>query len=437
MTGVGRRYLSLPSEKKRKCRHLPTTAVVGTATLLAVTACWIGSYVSVLLNLPQPHRIDRNYGVRDTNDTEVILTGDAVLMQSEIFEKGPSSGASPVHGTRALVGPARDIEVVYAVQSIDLVPMVGIALLLHACTHNALKFFSANSKCEECIGLSEELAIVRSVLSRGYAPLAVTSSEKKRGCWGGGRDVDRVREALGEFRRILAMSSPTASTTHAVAVGASSGGRFAAVVAAEGIVNGAIVIVSGLGDNLHSRLVDMGPGLMPPLYLAPMTRDKGTTRAVRKDIKEMEERASSHPKYDAVSSTLPIFLDEDTCRPLAVDSVFLSGRVPNLSVSDAQAIVAALTDGEHLSRKTGMLIKDPTRSDWRDVLHQACGAVGGDEYGPSIGGEGCLRNQPLMPGRSPLAKALHRAWAFHEYCSEVIPLGLNFIEDTLKMRVQQ
>ena len=43
----------------------------------------------------------------------------------------------------------------------------------------------------------------------------------------------------------------------------------------------------------------------------------------------------------------------------------------------------------------------------------------------------CLHNQPLGPGVSPLAKALHRAWAFHEYCSGVIDPALDFFEAAL------
>ena len=35
----------------------------------------------------------------------------------------------------------------------------------------------------------------------------------------------------------------------------------------------------------------------------------------------------------------------------------------------------------------------------------------------------------LKPGHSPLANAFHRAWAFHENCSDVIYHSFNFIEE--------
>ena len=66
----------------------------------------------------------------------------------------------------------------------------GIVLLLHACTHSALKFFSSSpSTCPNCVGLSEELRIVRLVIASGYIPVAISSIDRKSGCWSAARDV--------------------------------------------------------------------------------------------------------------------------------------------------------------------------------------------------------------------------------------------------------
>jgi hypothetical protein len=77
----------------------------------------------------------------------------------------------------------------------------GIVILLHACTHNAFKFFSpSNDKCPECVGLSEELQLVRNVLNRGYVAFAVTCSNLQSGCWGGGDDDDDVDDFAFSLR---------------------------------------------------------------------------------------------------------------------------------------------------------------------------------------------------------------------------------------------
>jgi len=344
-------------------------------------------------------------------------------------------GATPVYGTRALVGPDHDVEIVYALPRADDPPLadadadagfffggakkqVKIALLLHACTHSALKFFSPSpGTCDGCVGLSEELAIVREVLQRKYAVLAVTSADRKSGCWGGGggkrsSDIDRVRYALDYFRHVVVSSSVAAAGKEekksdekkageggkgsrllvddaddgnddasvgdsrrldvvVVAIGASSGGRFAAVAAAEGLADGAIVMVSGLGDALWKRLASMA-AMMPPIYLAPMVRDARTASAVRSDWKAMggtmtktmrtttttmmatttpaRERgkvvrsvavpffrqylkggvAPSSSQTSALLPPVPVVLDEDSCRPLPVTLEYLYQRVPNL-----------------------------------------------------------------------------------------------------------
>ena len=138
------------------------------------------------------------------------------------------SDAQPVFGTHAIWGD--DIEVVYALPK-NTNNLKGIVLLLHACTHNALKFFSPNDSCPSCLGLSEELRIVRLVLSRGYAALAVTCHNTKSGCWSDA-DLPRLDVALDTFQtQILPTTIPK---NHIIAIGASSGGHMAAKVVAEG-----------------------------------------------------------------------------------------------------------------------------------------------------------------------------------------------------------
>lgn len=147
---------------------------------------------------------------------------------------------------------------------------------------------------------------------------------------------------------------------------------------------------------------------MPLLYLAPMPRDKNTTNKAREDYEEITKRDPS--------LAARIVFDETTCVALPVTTEFVHGRVPNLARESAESIVQALKESKHLDAKF-MFLKDPTRSNWRDVVREACGPH-------------CLEHQSLEPGVSPLAKALHRAWAFHEYCSEVIPTALDFFERT-------
>ena len=102
------------------------------------------------------------------------------------------------------------------------------------------------------------------------------------------------------------------------------------------------------------------------------------------------------------------------------------------------------------------MIVDPTKSNWRDLLlqQQQQDATTKDGMVTIPQSLQQQQQQPLVfakklsttttttksnnvllwgtfdltPGMSPLAKALHRAWAMHEYCSESISPALDFFE---------
>jgi len=487
---AGRNRRPAPLRRRTSGGGGVTAAVVAILLLLLVVGGvgWVASssYLGIVLAL---HRTDAEgsvaasgTGVAEpplprlatsaaaTLPREESSSSAATTTYEEVQVREATTAATPVVGTHTLAGPSHDIETVYALPARAAAAttrrststtaeeppnrIVGIALLLHACSHSALKFFSFTpAVCDECVGLSEELAMSRILLGRGYAVLAVTSSDRKRGCWGGPHDIRRVRTALDEFRgRIISSSAlrsrrnnPTSAhhrpALPVVAVGASSGGRFAAHLAADGVADAAIVMVMGLGDHLRTRLLGrMGSASVspPPIFLAPMKRDERTARAVRNDWEVMRAASTSlvvssnNGRRSNHGEGYPVVLDEETCAPLAVTAPYLHGRVPSLGLSDSAAIVDALTGAGHLDRTTALLVKDPTSSDWRDVLRRECGGSGGDndEKG-DMRMSGCLQNQPLGPGKSPLAKALHRAWAFHEYCSEVVGPALDCIEQRL------
>jgi hypothetical protein len=315
--------------------------------------------------------------------------------------------AQPVYGTRVLWG--EDIEVVYALPPES---PKGIVLLLHACTHNALKFFSASDSCPSCLGLAEELHIVRLVLSRGYAALAVTCHDQSSGCWSES-DLPRLQMAISNFRTTIPPGGFIASTSTStklpiVAIGASSGGHLAAKVAVEGLADAALVMVMSLRPPLQNRFAEHTE---LPLFFAPMPRDRGTYQRVQQN-------------YQALQGSGTVVLDETSCVPLAVTPSYLVGRVPGMTQDAAKRIVQALRKAGHL-QEDYMLAKDPTRSNWRDILQK----IDHDKYRSATTPELLWGQFLLAPGKSPVAKALHRAWAFHEYCSEAVLPALDYFEN--------
>ena len=356
-------------------------------------------------------------------------------------------GAPPVIGTRVTLTPPgsdRTTELVYALPAMTTTTTTtnnnnndiqGIALLLHGCSHSALKFFSPSSPaCPSCIGLSEELQISRLLLQQQtLAVVAVTSQDRSRGCWSL-RDIPHIQDALQYVLQQVLQGQGQGhippSYLPVLAFGASSGGRFAAQLAVRQLVDAAMVGVMSLGHDLAQKWRGLednnnnNNSQRPPIYLAPMPRDKRTTAGANQDFEMMVmttmKDATSHPLPNGNPLPKnPVRLDVTTCVPLPVTASYLNQRVPQMTHTMAEMIVTALVTSSHMDAASGLLLQDPTQSNWRDILREQCAD------------QGCLENQPLGPGVSPLAKALHRCWAFHEYCSEATLKALEFFQQEL------
>ena len=128
------------------------------------------------------------------------------------------TAAMELAGIRALVDD--EIEVVY--QAPASTPR-GVLLILHGCSHRATDAWPKSDACPECTGLPIETRVVASALARNWAVAAVTSHNRRSGCWSQ-RDVDRIAKATGYVRRITNAGPAT------VSLGASSGGSIAVLV---------------------------------------------------------------------------------------------------------------------------------------------------------------------------------------------------------------
>jgi hypothetical protein len=275
--------------------------------------------------------------------------------------------------------------------------------------------------------------------------VAVTCIDSKSGCWSD-RDLPRLRQVLiqfqGDFFRPTSNATNVMPRLPVIAIGASSGGYMAAKVAAEGLADAALVMVMGLQPNLQQKLVER----KPPLYLAPMPRDQRTLKRsqenyqalVKADYNGNQTIETDSSVTTASSSHVRVILDEESCVPLPVTVNYLWERVPGLTKDHATRIILALQNAGHLGKDDQFFRNDPTSSDWRNVLLSLDpppstsinidSKTGGAEKFPKDTLWGLFR---LTRGQSPLAKAFHRAWAFHEYCSESVPLALDFFESVL------
>jgi len=158
----------------------------------------------------------------------------------------------------------------------------GVLLALHGCKHSAKDFFANNTKCTECRGLAQEMAITRTALSRRFVVIAISSFGT---CWS--RDVDgpRVNEVLETF-----FSDDALKDLPLYAFGASSGGSFVSelpfITHAAQIAGLIIQIAPG------PRLSEMTPASdlarYPPTVFSHMPRDERTAEFVKASIEDLQ-----------------------------------------------------------------------------------------------------------------------------------------------------
>mmetsp|Transcript_28055 Transcript_28055/g.59365 ORF Transcript_28055/g.59365 Transcript_28055/m.59365 type:complete len:458 (-) Transcript_28055:203-1576(-) len=312
----------------------------------------------------------------------------------------------------------------------------GWILLLHACTHSALKFFSPSPNCPDCVGLSEELRIVRLVMEMGYIPIAISCADETRRCWAPPRDIPRIEYALNHPLLLSGLSFHGDDGGDAgrdfdgdggggknekrggggerperiFSIGASSGGALAAELVTKQISQAAIVMVMSLSDPVVKQMRKSPK----PTYFAPMPRDKGTLQRVQRNVEALRRHGDENGGKGTAKSCY--ILDNESCDSLPLTPNYLVQRVPQMTREAAMTLTTKLKEVGHIDPGSNMLIVDPTKSNWRNIISPSNSTHWLDQFA-------------LKPGYSPLAKALHRAWAFHEYCSEVVVPALHFFED--------
>lgn len=273
----------------------------------------------------------------------------------------------------------------------------GIFFIAHACTHSAYDFWPQSPLCPDCIGLAEEVEIVRSALSQKFLVVAISSLDRKSGCWSA-QDIEGVVSILKAIRRSLPSKRPI------FGLGCSSGGRFLwqlsqhlfstgdSYLHLDGMIIQAISIPIGI-----STIVPMYP---PPIIFNPMTRDESMYKLILNNNRTLIDQHKYPPDYIKVQIC--------NVRPLSPSFILSRLHYLNLTEMEAESIYSLLSTNGYVNH-TGYFIKDPTDplNKWREILSANL---------PSP----TLSKLVLTLGRSPLAKVFNRCWAYHEYCADHI-----------------
>lgn len=265
----------------------------------------------------------------------------------------------------------------------------GILFLAHGCAHSALDFFRPSIDCPQCVGLPEEVHIVRAARGRGLVAVAVSAADTYHHCWREG-DAERVRTVLDKVQA-WARSLTGGRDLPVFALGASSGGSFVLLMPSWGFK------LAGVCSQIMAVPARMLAAPFPPTVLVHMPRDPRTARAVEMLLQALQRLA---PRVREIRAL-----------PLRIDDGFFAARIGGISAQRSAALARALKSAGLLDA-SGALASDPRRSRWRSAVR---GLVPPAE-------------DTLVSDASPISEELNVAYAMHEIVADQIDETLDFLQ---------
>jgi len=273
----------------------------------------------------------------------------------------------------------------------------GIVFVAHGCSHSATDWFPPSPHCPQCLGLPEERSLVRAVLEHRFIALSISSQNRMNRCWRAPSDSDPVRQILVDFKKEHHIES-----LPVYAFGASSGGSFVGSMAIDAEIvsavnlKGVVVQISTIGLD-PDKVAD---ALAVPVLFVPMTRDLRTLHIVQRQIEFLKK--SDPGSLSAICQVGPI----------PIDPLFFHHRIGGkLTAEISQKIYGALKQNGYLDAE-GLVVEDPRRSSWRDIVAQSAGLQTFDG---------------LKADESAISEEMNVAFSMHELTSQCNEEMMRFI----------
>jgi hypothetical protein len=263
----------------------------------------------------------------------------------------------------------------------------AILFLAHGCGHAMTDWFPQSPACPDCIGLPEEMAIVKLALETLQIMVVAMSSLDRTGfkCWSW-HDAPDVAKVLLAVKVYFGLPL--------LAFGASSGGGFVSSIlpreieeqaAAGGALKGYISQISA-----DPRACDL------PAVFITMNRDEVTDQSAQDLVATFHKKKI--PARHIRLASLPLTQD------------FFSERIDKVDQDLSKQMVDDLRHAKMLN-SDGMLLEDPRRSDWRSALGGSAAKVG----------------DSMVSDASPLSEVMNVAWGVHEMTRDGVKEAVEFL----------
>ncbi|CAK9314695.1 unnamed protein product [Citrullus colocynthis] len=216
----------------------------------------------------------------------------------------------------------------------------AVLFFAHGCNGKAVNFWDKSPGCPFCVGLPEERLIVLHALSRHFAVLTISSSQK---CWTLGKELAVVKDIIHWW-----VEKNKLEKLPLVGLGASSGGYFLSVLATKLKFNSiTLMIAEGLYEQMEVT------ERYPPTLFVHMPKDNFRQQKINENMEFLKGKG--------------IDVAEIECLEFVLSPHFLADRIPGLDKS-VSAKLFELFQAKGFVDGNGRMLKDGRATQWKEAL---------------------------------------------------------------------
>lgn len=216
----------------------------------------------------------------------------------------------------------------------------AVLFFAHGCNGKSVNFWDKSAQCPSCVGLPEERLIVLHALSRHFAVLTISSSQK---CWTLGKELVVVKDIIRWW-----VEKNRLEMLPLLGLGASSGGYFLSVLATKLKFNSiTLMIAEGLYEQMEVT------ERYPPTLFVHMPKDHFRQQKINENMEFLRSKG--------------IEVAEIECLEFALSPHFLADRIPGLDTS-VSAQLFELFQAKGFIDRNGKMLQDGRATRWKEAL---------------------------------------------------------------------
>lgn len=212
----------------------------------------------------------------------------------------------------------------------------AVLFLAHGCSRHATVFWDRHPQCPNCVGLPEERALLLQALERGFAVIAISSTDV---CWSVKDDMEPTKVILSDW-----ILEKGLKQLPVVGLGSSTGGYFLSVFAHQFKFHALVLMVAeGQFGEVQNRTY------YPPVLFVHMPKDEARAEHIKFSLELLKMKG--------------VEAEDERCMELPVLSDFFTQRIPGVDNDTSRRMVGVLQQSGCVDDR-GFVKQDSRWFDW-------------------------------------------------------------------------